>query len=284
MTIEQPVALIVYAHPEQDSFNRRLFETARSTLSRTHRVVTSDLYAMGFDPRLTAADLGPHAQDGGSFLARWQRATENDALPQDVLAEQRKLLEADLVVFQFPLWWYSVPAILKGWFDRVLTAGFGFDVIDPRTGRSRRYGDGLLAGTRALVVVSFGETAAAVGPRGQSGDLDSVLFGVTHGTLFYTGMEVLRTHTVPLADDLDAERAAAECDRLAARLAGLADDTPVPYRAQRSGDYRPGRVLRAEFAPGRVDLGIHLVAPAGERTEAHDSAAESDVIADPAAG
>ena len=49
---------------------------------------------------------------------------------------------ADLLVLQFPLWWYGVPAILKGWVDRVFESGFAYDVPDPDTGRPRKYGAG----------------------------------------------------------------------------------------------------------------------------------------------
>lgn len=252
----KPKALYVYAHPEAESFNRQLFERGIAELQRDYDVVVSDLYAMGFQPVLAEPDLGEHASEDGTFLHRWSQATKSHTLPNDVQEEQRKLREADLIVFQFPLWWYSLPAMLKGWIDRVFSAGFGFDVIDPATGYTRKYGDGLLLGKRALVVVSFGETEAGVGPRGRSGDLDSLLFSFTHGTLFYTGMDVYPLHSIARADDLDEERVAAELTRFAERISGLRDETPGRYRPARGGDY-VGQVLRAEIAEGRNDLAIH---------------------------
>ncbi|RLP75587.1 flavodoxin family protein [Mycetocola tolaasinivorans] len=257
MTKSQPQALWIYAHPEAKSFNRDIFDAGRAELEKTHTVVTSDLYAMGFNPLLTSADFGGAADAEGTFLERWATAFETDQLLDDVRAEQQKMLEADLVVIQFPLWWYAVPAILKGWIDRVFASGFAFDIIDPETGRTRRYGDGLLVGKRALIVVTAGEHATALGPRGISGDLDSLLFGLTHGVLFYTGMSSLPLHLIEQADDMTPERATEEIERLNARLKGVYDETPTPYRTRESGDYRPARVLRDEFIPGRVDLGIH---------------------------
>ncbi len=57
-------------------------------------------------------------------------------------AEQDKVAAAELLVLQFPLWWYGPPAVLKGWLDRVLTAGFAFGDVDPVSGVPLRYGDG----------------------------------------------------------------------------------------------------------------------------------------------
>lgn len=68
-----------------------------------------------------------------------------------------------MLVFQFPLWWAGVPAILKGWFDRVLVQGFAFGLTAP-DGRVRRYGEGGLGGKRALVITTIGARASAFGP------------------------------------------------------------------------------------------------------------------------
>lgn len=257
MSTRRPQALYVYVHPDERSFNRQLFDAGRAALEPTHDVVTSDLYAMGFNPALTSADLGDFAREDDPFLDRWARAYAEGQLPADVRVEQQKLLDADLVVLQFPLWWYSVPAMLKGWFDRVFASGFGFDVTDPATGLPRKYGDGVLVGKRALISVSLGEGLRAIAPRGISGDLDSLLFSLTHGTLFYAGISPLPLHIIADADDLGPADVDREIKRFTDRIAGLADETPTPYRTMSSGDYRPGRVLREEFAPGRTDLGIH---------------------------
>lgn len=84
------------------------------------------------------------------------------------MAEQDKLRDAELVVFQFPLWWYGPPAILKGWFDRVLVSGYAFGLVDPATGRVRKFGDGGPAGRRALAVVTAGDRPGALGERGSA--------------------------------------------------------------------------------------------------------------------
>lgn len=260
MPESRPTVHWIYAHPQESSFNARLFRDGVEALSRDHDVEISDLYAQGFDPVLAAPDLGEPLGREGNVVDLMDEAYAAGQLPQDVTEEQRKLAAADLVVLQFPLWWYGPPAILKGWLDRVLTSGFAYGPSDPETGLPLRYGEGTLAGRRALVIVTAGEDDRSIGERGVSGDLDSLLFPLTHGTLWYTGIEPLDLHVVHDADGLDAAGIDLERERLVERLVGLGDESPSsPYRRLRDGDYHGTRALRADLLPGRTDLGIHRV-------------------------
>ncbi|WP_210649003.1 NAD(P)H-dependent oxidoreductase [Nocardioides sp. SYSU D00065] len=261
MTITHPItpgtALWVHAHPRSDSLNGRLFAEGVRALSTDFDVRTSDLYAQGFDPVLRESDLRP-ASTGGPIWQQLEDAYASGSLPDDIRSEQAKLAAAELLVLQFPLWWYAPPAILKGWFDRVLTGGFAHGDVDAQ-GLPRRYGDGGLAGRRALVVVTAGEDARSIGPRGISGDLDSLLFPVTHGVLWYVGIETLDLHVVHDADSLTASEVEAEVERLRERLSGIASEPARRFRSLRDGDYRETRALRADVLPGRTDLQIHYV-------------------------
>ncbi|MFJ4172620.1 NAD(P)H-dependent oxidoreductase [Microbacterium sp. NPDC089696] len=261
MSHSRPTVHWIHAHPQDASFNARLFRDGVEALSRDHDVEITDLYAQGFDPVLGAADLGqPHGREG-NVVDLMGEAYAAGQVPADVVEEQRKLAAADLVVLQFPLWWYGPPAILKGWFDRVLTNGFAYGTADPDTGIPLRYGDGPLVGRRALVIVTAGEDDRSIGNRGISGDIDSLLFPLTHGTLWYTGIESLDLHVVHDADGLTVEGIDRESARLRERLAGIDDEAPSnPYRRLRDGDYRGTRALRADLLPGRTDLGIHRLA------------------------
>lgn len=251
-------ALWVYAHPRRGSFNDRLFHAGVETLSGRYEVATSDLYAQGFDAALSDRDLGVLSGEPGTIAELAGEAYARGQLPADVREEQSKLAAAELLVLQFPLWWYGPPAILKGWFDRVLTSGFAYGDTDPDLGVPRRYGDGGLAGRRALVVVTAGEDARSIGPRGISGDLESLLFPVTHGVLWYVGIEALDLHVVHDADTLDADLVSREVARLRERLSGIDTEPARRFRTLRDGDYRGTRALRADLLPGRTDLGIHV--------------------------
>jgi NAD(P)H dehydrogenase (quinone) len=129
-------ALVVYCHPVAESFSAALRDRVLATLTRTGvRIVLVDLYADGFAPALGAEE---------------QRRHLDEALrPPDLEAQFQTLAEAQLVIFVYPTWWYGLPAMLKGWIDRVLRAGVAFrlpegtNVIEP-----------LLIQLRQIVVVT----------------------------------------------------------------------------------------------------------------------------------
>ncbi|QRP45160.1 NAD(P)H-dependent oxidoreductase [Amycolatopsis sp. FDAARGOS 1241] len=228
--------LWLFAHPDPHSLGGALRDEGLATLRALgHDVCESDLYAMGWNPVVD----------------------EIATTPPDVEAEQAKLTWADAVVVQFPFWWYGTPAILKGWFDRVFVKGYAYDVRGC-DGRTLRYGEGALAGKRALVVVTTGSTAPALGPRGVNGPLTDLLFGLQHGTLFYTGMSVLPPFAVYDADRMTACAYACAVSGLRERLRALGTTTPLPFRTQNGGDYGRDLVLRPDLAPGREGLGVHL--------------------------
>ncbi|HEX7653978.1 MAG TPA: NAD(P)H-dependent oxidoreductase, partial [Verrucomicrobiae bacterium] len=177
----------------------------------------------------------------------------------DVAAEQEKLLWADAVILQFPLWWFGVPAILKGWIERVYAYGFGYGF--QQQGNRFRYGAGMLKGKRALVCVLTGGPAVDYGPRGINGPLDQLLFPLTHGALFYPGMDVLPIHAVYGAAHFKTQ---AEVDQAKAawkeRVNGLFTDTPIPFLPQNDGAYPDRHTLDASINPGQTGLLAHLAA------------------------
>ncbi|WLG64188.1 NAD(P)H-dependent oxidoreductase [Pseudomonas sp. FP1762] len=106
-------------------------------------------------------------------------------------AEQDKVLAADVVIFQFPLCWYGMPAIMKGWIDRVWAAGLAHGYKDARN--AYRYGDGAFKGKRAMLSVAVGGPAEDYSPRGINGPLEQLLFPIPHGSLYFPGLDVLPT-------------------------------------------------------------------------------------------
>src|SRR5580704_6819073 len=117
--------LIVFAHPEPRSLNGALRDVAIKELkAQGHEVRVSDLYADGWKSEVDRTDFPKWARDERFIpgLAS-KKAFESDTLTEDVKAEIEKLLWADMLIMQFPLWWYAMPAILKGWVDRVFAYG-----------------------------------------------------------------------------------------------------------------------------------------------------------------
>uniref|UniRef100_A0A8D2JA19 NAD(P)H dehydrogenase [quinone] 1 n=1 Tax=Varanus komodoensis TaxID=61221 RepID=A0A8D2JA19_VARKO len=122
-------ALIVLAHPERASFNHAMKAAAAEALQKAGWVVAvSDLYAMKFNPVLSRQDITGSPKDSQNFnySAEAGLAWKEGRLSSDIVEEQDKLKAADLVIFQFPIQWCGLPAILKGWFDRILTGGFAY--------------------------------------------------------------------------------------------------------------------------------------------------------------
>ncbi|RJQ75683.1 flavodoxin family protein [Pseudonocardiaceae bacterium YIM PH 21723] len=253
--------LWVLAHPEGRSLNSALHRDGVAALTEAgHHVEVSDLYAMKWNPVVDRDDFESVTDERLHVAKASSDAVDTGTLSPDIRAEQAKLDRADLVVLQFPLWWFGPPAILKGWIDRVFVRGYAYGLPDPdRPGRFRTYGDGGLAGKRALAVVTIGGREQGYEPRGLAGSLEEVLFPLLHGTFFYTGMQPLPPLAVYSADRTSEERYQELAGRLRTRLAEAETTPPIPYRTQHGGDYDENLVLRPDIAPGETGLGTTRV-------------------------
>ena len=206
--------LHVYAHPDDPgSLNAALRSaSARMLTSMGHTVADSDLYRMGFRPVLDERDFPDRALTG-RFVPNIEirHALERGTAPPDIAAELEKLRDADLVIVQFPLWWSSVPAILKGWFDRVLSFAFAADA----GGQSRRP---FLRTKKAMLFTTL-EAPEEANPAGAQGGVRELLAPISLNTLSYTGMTMLPTFIVYGATpEKDAEWTATQVERLKAHL------------------------------------------------------------------
>lgn len=251
--------LWVFAHPDQTSLNASLRDEGLASLAEAgHTCRLSDLYAMNWKAAADREDFTEEANESIGIGRASQRAYDAGALSEDIRIEQEKLNWADAVVFQFPLWWYAPPAILKGWIDRVFVKGFAYGVSDPlRPGRTLRYGEGVLSGKRGLVLTSIGGPEATVGPRGINGQLDQVLFPLLHGTLWYAGMSVLPPVAIYSANRLDDEQYQEAAATVRQQVNAISDTEPLPYRFQNQGDYDEDLELLPHLAPGSTGLAVH---------------------------
>ncbi len=113
--------LIILAHPESKSLNGSLKDLAVSVLTQQgHNVGVSDLYQMNWKAIADEQDfLHLQGTERFSYIHESKHAFADHTQATDIEVEQEKLLWADAVIFQFPMWWFSMPAILKGWFERV---------------------------------------------------------------------------------------------------------------------------------------------------------------------
>jgi len=253
---------LVFAHPEPQSLNASLRDVAIGELqSQGHEVRVSDLYAMGWKAQVDADDFPQrNPAERLRVAVASAEAFAVDGLTDDVRAEIEKLLWADAVILQFPLWWFGMPAILKGWVDRVYAYGFAYGVGEHSERRwGDRYGEGTLVGRRAMLVVTAGGWEEHYAERGINGQIDDLLFPINHGILYYPGFDVLPPFVAYRLDNLRPEQFDAVADRLRDRMRGLFLDAPIPYRQQNGGDYYiPSMHLREGLEqPGTAGIRLH---------------------------
>ncbi|PFH07992.1 NAD(P)H dehydrogenase (quinone) [Collimonas sp. PA-H2] len=254
--------LFVYAHPEPKSLNGSLKNFSVKRLEDAgHAVQVSDLYAMQWKASLDADDSTDRRPDARfDPVLDSKHAFENGRQSEDIVLEQDKLRWADALILQFPLWWFSMPAILKGWVERVYAYGFGYGVGEHSDARwGDRYGEGTLAGKRAMLIVTAGGWESHYGPRGINGPMDDVLFPIQHGILYYPGFEVLPPFVTYRTDRIDEAGFTRICGELGQRLDDLWKTAPIPFLPQNAGAYDiPALTLRPDIAPDQLGFAAHI--------------------------
>lgn len=237
--------LIVYAHPEPRSFNGALLAQARQSFARIGaQVQVSDLYAMRFDPVTTAADFVDRSPDARlDYYAEQKRAFDAGALSADITLEIEKVARCDLLILQFPLYWFSMPAILKGWVDRVFVPGFAF-------GGGAWYERGGLVGKRAMITTTMAAYPEMMAPDGINGLLAVNLWPIQNGMLAFCGFDVLApfvANAVPYSNEAQRAEILAAYD---IRLAGLEQEAPLKFH--RRGDFDARWRMKPEVEPRTV--------------------------------
>lgn len=240
-------ALIIYAHPEPKSFNGALKDLAVATLiGAGHQVQVSDLHAMRFNPVAGPDDIVGARVDPEFLRLQVEQRTawEEGRLSPDIAAEQQKLLWCDLLILQYPMYWFSLPAILKGWVDRVMTTGFVYGV-------GMRNETGGLAGRRAMLSLTTGAPESRFMADGLNGDIELNLFPIQHGILRFVGFDVLPPFIAWSVGRADEARRRAYLEQYRQRLLTL--DRAKAMFFHRNDEYdetgrlKPGVAARSTF-------------------------------------
>lgn len=221
--MEPKNVLVVLANPEPSSFCHALASSAKGALeAQGHRVTVSDLYAMGFNPVAGRHDFTSVADDSRfHYQTEQAKAARENAFSEEIAREQQKVAEADIVVFVFPLWWGSPPAMLKGWFERVLAYGFAY--VD-----GFRFQTGLFRGRRATFAVTTGGTPARFAPDGSYGPIENILMPLRRLGLEYMGYEVSEPFVAYAAPRVDPQARQAYLDAFAAHAVAIASLPVAP--------------------------------------------------------
>ncbi|XP_076142917.1 NAD(P)H dehydrogenase [quinone] 1 [Alosa pseudoharengus] len=285
-TMAAKTVLIVYAHQSPTSFNSAARKVAEEALKEQGcKVLVSDLYAMDFQASATRKDISGDLKEPENFkygdeaMAAWQEGR----LSKDITEEQRKVEEAELIIFQFPLYWFSVPAIMKGWMDRVLSQGFAFSL-------QNMYDNGIFKDKKAVLSITTGAMESMFFSDGISGDINVTLWPLQNGVLHFCGFQVLQpqifwsiAHTPPNIRTvlLDAWRA---------RLKGIWEEKPLSFASCALFDlsFQGGFRLTSEakeklsVAPYGITTGQHMgkPLPPNNQTKSENEAAKkiSDIL------
>ena len=175
--------LIVFTHPNTSSFNHALLDNVSAGLVQSgHEVKVKNLYAEKFNPVLDSDDLS---------------VLHSGNIPERIAAEQKDLLWAEGLIFIYPLWWFTPPAMLKGWFDVVLSNGVAFEYSDAGA-------KGLLKHKKALVLITAGATKDYFD---ENNSIEISYRPLTDGTLGFCGVKEVSQHIYyDIVNSSDEER------------------------------------------------------------------------------
>lgn len=158
--------LIIYVHPDKGSLNHHLMQTVVEALqSNHHEIEIRDLYQLGLNPVLSLHDL---------------KKQRMGIVEDDVKQEQEYITWADHIIFIYPIWWTGMPAMMKGYIDRVFSYGFAY-----------RYDEGiqkgLLTGKQATIINTQGKSKTEYQNLGMD---KALLLTSDTGVFTYCGLEI----------------------------------------------------------------------------------------------
>lgn len=176
-------ALIVVSHPDPGSLTHAVAARIAGGLSQANAANTFevvDLNAEGFDPRFTASDIALHLR--------------KKPAPADVVAEQARIDRSDALVLVYPVYWWSMPALMKGWIDRVFVNGWAYDDV-PGAKVAKKLG--------RLPVHLVGIGGAGAGTYQRRGYGAAMKTQIDHGIFDYCGARVVTSNLLLLPDEQD---------------------------------------------------------------------------------
>ncbi|QWK12706.1 MAG: NAD(P)H-dependent oxidoreductase [Aquificota bacterium] len=171
---------LIYAHPNPNSFNRAIRDKVLEYLgSKNISYTLRDLYALGFDPVLSSKDF---------------ESLSAGKVPEDIAREQEIIKGSQLLIFIYPIWWTGMPAILKGYIDRVFSYGFAYEERDGEL-------VGLLSDKRVIIINTLGASEEDYRPSG----MEECLKKTTDVGIFkFCGMQVIKhifLYSIPYVSD-----------------------------------------------------------------------------------
>jgi len=190
--------LIVVSHPIAGSLTHTVAKQIAEGINGSeggHSVEIADLAAEGFDPRFTPTDM--------NFF------NGKASLPEDVIAEQQRIERADSLVLVYPIYWWSMPGLLKGWIDRVFTNGWAF--YDDGTGKVAKK----LPHLKVHLVALGGADMRTFARHGYFGAMKTQ---IDHGIFDYCGAQVITSELIHTDHSADVEANLALAKKLGQKI------------------------------------------------------------------
>ncbi|WP_312993355.1 NAD(P)H-dependent oxidoreductase [Chryseobacterium flavum] len=173
--------LIIYAHPNPNSLNYALLQHVADILKSEHNEIRiRNLYQINFDPVLSCSDI--EGQRSGKVA-------------DDVKAEQEFISWAEHITFIYPIWWTGLPALMKGYIDRVFSYGFAYCY-------EQGIQKGLLKGKKVIIINTHGKSREEYR---QSGMDKALTLTSDHGIFTYSGLEIIQHFFFDKADRASTE-------------------------------------------------------------------------------
>lgn len=164
---------VIYSHPNPKSFCHAILETVVDVLkSKKNEVEIRDLYGIGFDPVLKGSDF---------------TALQSGEMPHDIKKEQNLITWADYLIMIHPVWWTGLPAMIKGYIDRVLSYGFAYSIDADGV-------HGLLKGKKVVILNTQGTPE---GVYESSGMWNAMRMTSDKGVYEFCGLEVVNHSFFP---------------------------------------------------------------------------------------
>jgi NAD(P)H dehydrogenase (quinone) len=172
--------LVVYAHPNPKSFNHAILEAfTKGLMEKGHEYEIVDLYQTKFDSNTKTEDLVQFR--GGQ-------------MPKEVLDQQNKVSSADSLVFIFPRWDWTYPAILKGWIQRVFSYGFAYKISDKGV-------ESLLKHNKALLINTTGGTEEFYKTSGLQNAFEKIYEATLKNYSGITNVTDVTFYAISMVDD-----------------------------------------------------------------------------------
>lgn len=171
--------LTVFAHPFTDKYPGAVMQAFHQPfVTGGHDIDVLDLHAEGFDPRFTEAD---HACFWGG------------PVPEEIAAFHRRVESADRMAFVFPVYWWGMPALMKGWIERVFTAGWAYQFGAGVQDRGKQPPTSLLGNVPTTLIAIAGSRESTYDRYGYR---DAMRTQLDVGTFAYCGVTDVASHLI----------------------------------------------------------------------------------------